>query len=191
MFGIHDTLVTGTFDEFSRYYPNAIRFDGAHYMDDSVFLHSILPIIERIDDRQEGRNKRTMLISLTDTIMDVRNGEAKGIAPESMEPFGSAVKAFAHLSRSYTPFVLVSVNANDSELVPVLCHWVERTLGVPAWNRTIVCNRKDLLLGDYIIDRYPERLGTENFMGTVIHFGEEPFKTWEEVITYFDRLGGQ
>ena len=93
--------------------------------------------------------------------------------------------------RSYTPFVLVSVNANDSESVPVLCHWVERTLGVPAWNRIIVCNRKDLLLGDYIIDRYPERLGAENFMGTVIHFGEEPFKTWEEVITYFDRLGGQ
>lgn len=48
-----------------------------------------------------------------------------------------------------------------------------------------------MLLGDYLIDRYPERLSTDDFMGTVLHFGEEPFKTWEEVLTYFSRLGGQ
>ena len=191
MFGVNDTLVTGTFDLFSSYYPNAIRFDGAHYLDDSVFLHSVLPVIERIDDRQEKRVKPVMLIALTDTIMDVKNGEAHGIPLEDMQPCGSVVKAFAALTRHYKPYVLISNSYNEPERLPALSRWVERKLGVPAWDRVIVSNRKDMLLGDYLIDRYPERLCTDDFMGTVLHFGEEPFKTWEEVLTYFSRLGGQ
>ncbi len=191
LFGTHDELVTGTFELFSRHYPNAIHFDGSHYLDDSVFLHSVLPVIERIDDIQEKRSKPVMLISLTDTLMDVRNGEAHGLRTEDMEPYGSAVKAFAGLSRHYTPYVLISNSFNEPERLPALFRWVEKKLGVPAWNRILVSNKKDMLLGDYLIDRYPERLSTSDFMGTVLHFGEEPFKTWEEVLTYFDRLGGQ
>ncbi len=191
MFGVNDTLVTGTFGLFSSYYPNAIHFDGAHYLDDSVFLHCVLPVIERIDDRQEGRSKPVMLVTLTDTLMDVRNGEAHGLDVENMEPYGSAVKAFAALSRHYKPYILLSGSYNEPERIPALYRWVEKRIGVPAWDRVIVSNRKDMLLGDYLIDRYPERFGTGDFMGTVLHFGEEPFKTWEEVLTYFDRLGGQ
>ena len=33
--------------------------------------------------------------------------------------------------------------------------------------------------------------GSASFMGTRIDFGSETFKTWEEVIEYFGRLGGQ
>lgn len=191
MFGIHDTLVTGTFELFSTYYPNAIRFNGEHYLDDSVFLHSVMPVIERIDDKQENRAKKVMLIALTDTLLDMTNGQAHGLAIEDMEPFGSAVKAFAKLSEQYSPYVLISNDFNAPERLPELYHWVEKRLGVPAWNRVVIANKKDMLLGDYLIDRYPERLGTDDFMGTVLHFGEEPFKTWEEVLTYFSRLGGQ
>ena len=191
MFGVHDELVTGTFELFSKHYPNAIHFEGTHYMDDSVFLKSVLPVIERIDDIQEKRSKPVMLISLTDTLLDMKNGEAHGLSVEDMEPYGSAVKAFAALSRHYTPYVLISNSFNEPERLPALYRWVEKKLGVPAWNRIIVTNRKDMVLGDYLIDRYPERLATGDFMGTVLHFGEEPFKTWEEVLTYFERLGGQ
>ena len=191
MFGTHDNFVTGTFDVFKKYYANAIHFEGEHYMDDSVLLHSVLPVIERIDDIQEKRSKPVMLIALTDTLLDMKNGEAHGLPVEDMEPYGSAVKAFAALSRHYTPYVLISNSFNEPERLPALYRWVEKKLGVPAWNRIIVTNRKDMVLGDYLIDRYPERLATEDFMGTVLHFGEEPFKTWEEVLTYFERLGGQ
>lgn len=190
MFGIHDTMVD-TFPEFSRYYPNAIRFDGEHFLDDGVFLHSVLPMIERIDDIQENRNKPVMLIALTDTLMDVKNGEIHGLNPENMEPYGSAVKAFNALTRKYAPYVLVSNAYNQPERLPALLTWVERRLGVAAWDRVLVSNKKDMILGDYLIDRYPDRLYTDSFMGTVLHFGEDPFRTWEEVLTYFDRLGGQ
>ena len=148
-------------------------------------------MIERIDDKQENRAKKVMLIALTDTLLDMTNGQAHELAIEDMEPYGSAVKAFAKLSEQYSPYVLISNDFNTPERLPELYHWVEKRLGVPAWNRVVIANKKDMLLGDYLIDRYPERLGTDDFMGTVLHFGEEPFKTWEEVLTYFSRLGGQ
>lgn len=57
MFGIHDTLVTGTFELFSTYYPNAIRFRETIWMTASSCIRS-MPVIERIDDKQENRAKR-------------------------------------------------------------------------------------------------------------------------------------
>ena len=183
--------VTGTFDVFRKYYANAIHFEGEHYMDDSVLLHSVLPVIERIDDKQEKRSKPVMFIALTDVLLDLRNGVSRGKSIEEMEPYGSAVKAFTALTRNYSPYVLITNDFNEPERIPALTRWVEKRIGVPAWNRVGICNRKDMLLGDYLIDRYPERLNSDDFMGTVLHFGEEPFKTWEEVLTYFSRLGGQ
>lgn len=191
MFGTHDNFVTGTFDVFRKYYVNAIHFEGEHYMDDSVLLHSVLPVIERIDDKQEKRSKPVMFIALTNVLLDLRNGVSRGKSIDEMEPYGSAVKAFAALTRNYSPYVLITNDFNEPERIPALTRWVEKRLGVPAWNRVVICNRKDMLLGDYLIDRYPERLNSDDFMGTVLHFGEEPFKTWEEVLTYFSRLGGQ
>ena len=190
MFGTRDNMVD-TYDEFASHYPNAIRFDGGHYLDDSVFLHSVLPVIERIDDIQNNRRKPVVLVSFTDTLADVRNGISKNIPTQEFEVCGSAVRSFAALCRNYTPYVLGSSHFNNPDTLPEIFRWVERHLGVPAWNRVIVSNRKDIVLGDYLIDRYPERLGTSDFMGTVLHFGEDPFRTWEDVMTFFDRLGGQ
>ena len=31
----------------------------------------------------------------------------------------------------------------------------------------------------------------DGFMGTLIKLGSDEFKTWEEIIVYFERLGGQ
>lgn len=191
LFGVHDTLVTGTFEKFSAHYPNAIHFDGAHYLDDSVFLHSVLPIIERIDDAQEKRSKPVVLISLTDTLMDLKNGQAHGKAIAEMEACGSCVKAFAWLTRHYTPYILIDAPYNRPDVLPQMYSWIEGHIGVPAWNRVVVAARKDMVLGDYLIDRYPDRNHSDDFMGTVLHYGEEPFRTWEEILTYFERLGGQ
>ena len=54
-------------------------------------------------------------------------------------------------------------------------------------NHLIFTNQKNLLYGDYFIDPQPN----PDFMGTTIAFGSDEFKTWEEVITFFERLGGQ
>ncbi|MGX8695908.1 MAG: YqiA/YcfP family alpha/beta fold hydrolase, partial [Prevotella sp.] len=48
-------------------------------------------------------------------------------------------------------------------------------------------NQRQLLYGDYLI----EADETADAMATSIVFGSDTFKTWEDIIDYFDRLGGQ
>ena len=48
-------------------------------------------------------------------------------------------------------------------------------------------NQRELLYGDYFIGRETDWKG----MATHIDFGSDTFKTWDEVATYFERLGGQ
>jgi len=44
-----------------------------------------------------------------------------------------------------------------------------------------------LLYGDYLITTKEDA----PFLGTVITFGSDEFKSWEDIIVYFSRLGGQ
>ena len=58
-------------------------------------------------------------------------------------------------------------------------------LGVHAWDKVIMANRKDLIFGDYLIDRHVDRHNVSDFMGTVIEFGSDTFKNWDDVLTFF------
>lgn len=185
LFGLHDTMVN-TFDLFAEHYPNAIHFDGEHYLNDSTFLHSVLPVIQWIDDMQEGRKKQVSLVEFADTLAYIREG---GI-PAAIA-VNSAVKSFHRLCRDFNVFVLAEASPNNPSEWAQILEWVESNLGVAAWNRVIIGNHKDLLMGDYLIDAHPDRFGGEDFLGTVIPFASEHFKTWEDVITYFDRLQGK
>ena len=69
--------------------------------------------------------------------------------------------------------------------------WTEEKLGVHAWNRLILSDRKDMVIGDYLIERYPQSHHVEDFMGTVIEYGSETFRTWDDIIEFFGRLAGQ
>ncbi|MCQ2133726.1 MAG: esterase [Bacteroidales bacterium] len=176
LFGIHDNLVH-TFDLFNEHYPNAIRFDGEHYMNDSIVLHSVMPVIQWIDDRQEGRAKKTVMIAIEDTL--------------DTDPVPVSVKAFRKLCESYDCYVLASAEYNKPEKWAEAVKWTEDHIGVHAWDKVIMANRKDLIFGDYLIDRHVDRHNVSDFMGTVIEFGSDTFKNWEDVLTFFGRLGGQ
>ena len=175
LYGIHDTLVH-TFDLFSEHYPQAIRFDGEHYLNDNAILHSVMPVIQWIDDRQRNVQKPVLFISLSDRIINHSSGFAKSVAT---------------LAANYDVHIVASVPYNTPELCQKAVNWCESNLGVPVWNRVTVTNHKNLLLADYLIDAEPDVNGASDFMGTLIHFGSDAFKTWEDVLTYFDRLGGQ
>ena len=65
--------------------------------------------------------------------------------------------------------------------------WVEEYLSAPAWGHVLFTNERQLIYGDYIVASTPQ----PEFMGTTIEWGSDDFKTWEEIIVFFDRLGGQ
>ena len=176
LFGIHDTLVD-CFDEFSAHYPRSIRFDGAHNLNDHAILNALLPVIQWVDNAREGRSPRVLMIALEDVLRDSRNDL----------PLGEAAGVFRKLAQRYDVYVVCRENPNDPEAWAENLRWVERHLGVPAWNRVLMGNHPDLLMGDYLIDTQE----VPSFMGTVLRFGEEPLRTWKEVETFFSRLGGQ
>ena len=175
LFGTRDNMVH-TFDLFREHYPQAIRFDGEHHLNDSVIVHSLLPIIQRIDDRQNGVSRPVVFISLGDRLVNHSSGMPKAVEV---------------LSGRYEVHVTSAVDYNTPGKAVDIFQWCENNLGVPVWDRVSICGHKQLLLGDYLIDAEPELNGGQDFMGTLIHFGSDSFKTWEDVLTFFSRLGGQ
>ena len=176
LFGTKDTMVN-CFDEFAEHYPQSLHFDGEHQLNDHTFLWTQLPVMQWIDDRQEGRSKRTLLVELDDVLRDTRNDL----------PIGEAFKVFHKLSEVYDTYIVCREDPNKPERWGENVRWAESHIGVPAWNRVLVGNHFSLLMGDYLLTR----ADCDDFLGTVLKFGEDPFRTWADVQTFFDRLGGQ
>ena len=76
-----------------------------------------------------------------------------------------------------TPVCLVPESYMDKRI------WLRENFGEWADKRLILTHRKDLCIGDYLIDdRFKN--GTELFQGKHIHFGGEGFPDWISVIKY-------
>lgn len=177
LFGDADPTVH-TFDLFSSHYLNAIHFHGEHRMNDDILFHSVIPVVRWIDDKQEARERHIIYISID--ALRSRDGRAQS----------SAQKAYRYLLENYDLYIVASAPTNDHGYLDDAQKWVEEYINVAGYDRLILTNQKNLLYGDYLIDPYKNN-GTDSFMGTVLQFGDDTFKTWEEVIEYFSRLGGQ
>ena len=174
LFGDEDPIVH-TFDLFSEHYTQAIHFHGEHRLIEKAIFHYLMPVIRWIDDRQEGRERRTVLIS-QDTLAD---GYGK--------PKSSLHKAYELLLDNYNVYFVSPAPTNNPSIITEQQAWIEETFSAPAWNHAIFTNQPQLLYGDYFISSTKQ----PDFLGTVLRFGSDEFKTWEEIITYFERLGGQ
>ena len=174
LFGDEDPIVH-TFNLFSEHYTQAIHFHGEHRLIEKAIFHYLMPVIRWIDDRQEGRERRTVLIS-QDTLAD---GYGK--------PKSSLHKAYELLLDNYNVYFVSPAPTNNPSVITEQQAWIEETFSAPAWNHAIFTNQPQLLYGDYFISSTEQ----PDFLGTVLRFGSDEFKTWEEIITYFERLGGQ
>lgn len=177
LFGDEDPVVH-TRDLFLQHYRNAISFHGEHRMNDKILLHSVLPVVQWIDDRREHRERPIIYVSI-DTLRDARGNQ-----------MSSAMKAFRYLFEHYAMYIVAPSPAYNPEYIAEVMRWAEDVVNVPAWQHLVFTNRKDLIYGDYLIDP-SEEYGAADFMGTLIKFGSDTFKTWEEIIEFFSRLGGQ
>lgn len=174
LFGDEDDLVH-TRTLFDQHYRQAIPFHGEHRMNDRLFMRSIVPVMRWIDDRQEKRERPIVYIGF------------ETLADGWQNPTSSSQKAVSRLMEHYQLlFVAPSASSQPSQYAETMS-WLIDKFGVPAWGHTLFANQRHLLLGDYLI----ERGKTEGGMATTIEYGSDTFKTWEDVIEFFDRLGGQ
>lgn len=174
IFGDKDPVVH-TFDLFHEHYPQAIHFHGEHRLTEKVINHYLIPLIRHIDDRQDGRERPVLYITL-DAMRD-----------QYGKPKSSLNKAYEFLLNYYDINILASAPTNHHDQLTNTQLWVEEYLSAPAWNKVVFCNRAELLLGDYLIDTHKN----PGFMGTCIELGSDEFKTWEEILVFFQRIGGQ
>ena len=159
---------------FREHYPLATHFHGEHRMDDHSFMHAVVPVIRWIDDQQEHRQRPIIYIGV-ETLRDAYN-----------KPASSSQKAIRLLIEHYQLFFV----AENSE--SVVGAWLEEYINVPAWRHTIYTYRRDLLYGDYLIEKQgAQGKEQDSSLATVIEFGSDTFKTWDDIIDYFSRLGGQ
>ncbi|MCR5365718.1 MAG: esterase [Prevotella sp.] len=169
LFGDKDDLVD-TRGMFSEHYSRHTSFHGEHRMDDQSYMHSVVPVIRWIDDLQDHRQRPIIYIGL-ETMMD-----------DYLKPASSVQKAVRLLIEHYQVFfVAPAVEYAKTE------SWLTEYINVPAWHHTIFTFRRDLLYGDYLISREKEG----DTMATLLEYGSDTFKTWEDIIEYFSRLGGQ
>ena len=174
LFGDEDTSVN-TFDLFAQHYPTAIHFHGGHRLTDKVAMHYLMPLIRQIDDKQTGRQRPIVFI------------HANTLADSYQKPMPSMHKAYEMLIENYDVYILAPSPTNAPEQITAQLAWVEQYLNAPAFNRVVFSNNANLLYGDYLISRHEH----PNFLGSSILFGGNDLKTWDDVIVFFDRLGGQ
>lgn len=169
LFGDEDTIVD-TFDMFHEVYPNALHFHGEHRMNDRSFMHSVFPVIRWIDDQQEHRERPIIYIGI------------ETLADAYQKPASSMQKAIRQLIEHYQVYFVTPCSQFDKTTT-----WLEEYINVPAWRHTIYTDRRDLLYGDYLISLLKEG----DTMATLLHYGSDSFKTWEDIIEFFSRLGRQ
>ena len=177
LFGDKDELVH-TRDIFP--YLQSIPFHGEHRMNDHSFMQSVVPVIRWIDDRQEGRERPIVYIG-AETLM-----QRDGLPRSSMQ---KAVRTLIEHYQVY--FVSFDMTASANTM---LRDTLTEFIGVPSWGHTVFTNQRHLLYGDYLIQgesamRWPGK--DPETMATPIELGSDTFKTWDDIIEYFSRLGGQ
>ena len=75
--------------------------------------------------------------------------------------------------------------SNPSAL-PGKLAWIKRHFGDgpdnPFYKKVVFSHRKDLAVGDYLVDDRPTMRGADRFRGELIHFGGAEFPDWGAVV---------
>jgi len=109
--------------------------------------------------------------------------EANPTLFETLEPIEGAVEAVEKLFGIYDVYFLSTPMWNVPESAKGKRIWLENVFGDLATKRLILTHRKDLAIGDILVD---DRLrnGAAEFKGEHIHFGTSKFPNWEVTYEY-------
>jgi 5'(3')-deoxyribonucleotidase len=101
----------------------------------------------------------------------------------NLQPIEGAVDAIKALIKSdkYEPYIFTAPSIHNPFSYTEKRIWTEKHLGFELVDRLIICSKKGLLKGDFLIDDNFFGKGQENFEGELINFGSEEFTDWNDV----------
>jgi len=98
-----------------------------------------------------------------------------------------------YLSNKYDLFILTTAPWDNPSAWMHKRLWIEKHFGKIFHKKVIITHRKDLLIGDYLIDDRTAN-GAGDFKGTHLHFGwdyinhkDNTYPNWEAILTYFNQ----
>lgn len=100
-----------------------------------------------------------------------------------LKPINGAIDAFKTLSEHFDCYILTTAPWSSPKAMSEKRIWVENHLGELAFKRLMTSHRKDLHIGDYLIDDRTVN-GAGEFSGTHIHFGTPLFPDWETIVEF-------
>lgn len=101
----------------------------------------------------------------------------------TLEPIAGAIEAVKELMKHYTVYFLSTPMYAVPKSYEGKRIWLEEHFGELAKKRLILTHRKDLVIGDYLIDDRT-RNGAGEFTGKHLHFGTPDCPNWDYVLKY-------
>ena len=144
--------------------------------------------------------KKILYVDLDGVMVDLENHAIRRHGPKAVEQLGKltsidkelfedpdpipgSIEAIKKLSEVYDVYFLTTAPWSNANSWSSKRRWVQKNLGKYAHKRLIVSHRKDLCMGDYLIDDRPNN-GAAEFKGEWIQFGQPQFKDWDVVLDY-------
>lgn len=102
---------------------------------------------------------------------------------QELDPIDGSIESINQLMNSFEVYFLSTPVWAVPESFSGKRIWVEKHFGDAVKKRLILTHRKDLAIGDFLID---DRLknGAAEFKGEHIHFGSDKFPNWKSVVEY-------
>lgn len=106
------------------------------------------------------------------------------------KPIKDAIESVIKLTEKYDVFIATASPWKNEEAVTHKIKWLKKYFGDLFYKKVFITHRKDMLVGDYLID---DRLanGAKEFRGELLRFGydidnnrENKFKNWNEILNY-------
>lgn len=166
------------------------------------FCTILTEIRDNYDKRDKGIvRKKRVFVDMDNVLVDFESGlvqvseevkqEYEGRLDEIpglfglMKPMPGAIDAMHELQKHYDLFILSTAPWKNPSAWSDKVTWVTKYLDDIFHKRMIITHRKDLCLGDYLIDDRGKN-GTSEFTGEWIEFGSERFPDWNNVLEYLN-----
>ena len=103
------------------------------------------------------------------------------------EPMEGAISSAMELFRHFDVYFLSTPAWNAPQSFTGKRIWLEKHFGGHAERRLILTHRKDLAIGDFLVDD-TLRHGVDEFKGVHIHFGTKEFPNWKVTLPHLINL---
>lgn len=113
--------------------------------------------------------------------------EANPTVFHTLEPIEGGIEAVKELFDLFDVYFLSSPMYHVPLSYAGKRVWLETHFGALAEKRLVLTHRKDLVIGDIIVDD-TFRYGVDKFKGIHVHFATEKFPDWQTTLTHLKTL---